>query len=43
MDTASYLLKLEIDHVSLGGCYQACLGMFKEAFKTLLSQKLMEA
>ena len=35
---ASYLY---IDNVSLGGCGQACLGIPKKAFKTLISQKLM--
>ena len=34
MHPASYLSKLYIDHVSLGGCGQACAGMPKEALKT---------
>ena len=33
---ASYLLKLEIDYISLGGCGQACPGMPKEDSKTYL-------
>ena len=40
---ASYLLKLQIDRVSFGGCDQAYPPRPKEAFKTLVSQKLMEA
>ena len=42
MHAASYLLKIEIDFVSLGGCGQACPGTTKEAFKTLIYQKLSE-
>ena len=42
MHGASYLFKLWIDYVSLGGCSQACSGMPKEALKTLISQKLKE-
>ena len=42
MHAASYLLKLSIDHVNLGGCGWACPVMPKEAFETLLSQKLMK-
>ena len=38
----TYLLKLQINDVMLGGCGQACPGMPKEAFKTLASQKLIE-
>ena len=37
-----YLLKLQIDDVILHERGQACPGMSKEAFKTLISQKLME-
>ena len=40
MHVASYLLKLSIDYVSLGGCGHTCPGMSKETFK-ILSQKLM--
>ena len=39
---ASYLIKLLIDYLSFGGCGQACPGMPKEAFKTLISRKLIE-
>ena len=42
MHVASYLLKLLIDYESVVGYGQACPGTPKEAFKTLISQKLME-
>ena len=35
----TYLLKLQIDDVILGGHGQVCPGMPKEAIKTLRSQK----
>ena len=38
----TYLLKLQIDDVILGGHSQACPGMAKEAIKTLIFQKLKE-
>ena len=37
MHVASNLLKLKIDHVSLGGCGQTCPSIPKEAFKTLIN------
>ena len=41
MHVASYLLKLSIDYVSLGGCGHTCPGNPREAYK-ILSQKQME-
>ena len=40
LHTGTYLLKLQIDDVILGGDGQPCPGMPKEAIKTLRSQKL---
>ena len=34
LHAGTYMLKLQIDDVILGGCGQACLGMPKEAIKT---------
>ena len=42
MHAGTYLAKLQIDGVILGGRGQACPGMPKEAIKTLISQKLKE-
>ena len=36
MHAPLYLLKLSIDHVSLGGCGQVCPLIPKEAFKILI-------
>ena len=42
MHAISYLLKLQIDHLTLDGHGQTCLDMSKEAFETYISQKLLE-
>ena len=42
MHAASYLLKLSVNYLSLDGCGQACPDICKKAFKTLISQKLIE-
>ena len=42
LHVGTYLSKLQIDDVILGGCCQICPGMPREAFKTLISQKLIE-
>ena len=39
MHAGTYLLKLQIDNMIVGGCGQACPDMPKEAVKTLRSQK----
>ena len=39
LHAGTYLLKLHIDNVIVGGCGQACPGMPKEAIKTFRSQK----
>ena len=39
LQAGTYLLKLQIDNVIVGGCGQACPGMPKEAIKTFRSQK----
>ena len=42
LHACTYLLKLQIDDVTLGGHVQACPDMPKEAFKTLRSKKIIE-
>ena len=42
LHAGTYLLKLQVDHVILGGRGQACLGIPKGAIKTLRSQKIKE-
>ena len=37
-----YLLKLQIDDMTLDGPGQACPGMLKESIRTMISQKLIE-
>ena len=39
MHAGTYLLKLQIDNMIVGGCGQACPDMPKETVKTLRSQK----
>ena len=43
MHAGTYVSKLQIDDVILGGHGQACPGMPKEAIKTSRPQKLKEA
>ena len=42
LHAGTYLLKLQIDHMILGGCIQACPDIPKEAIEILRSQKLKE-
>ena len=42
LHAGTYLLKLQIDDLILGGRGQASAGMSKGAFKTLICQKPME-
>ena len=42
LHAGTYLLKLQVDHMILGGQGQTCLGIPKVAIKTLRSQKIKE-